>query len=235
MPEPSQFKTMEEKRQLRDRLPPDAERIHRYHRRHRGTVGRVRWDRTLNMSPVANPQIFSRLQPVGHVGTVLISDVAPGFSLAPAALKGGATFKLGQYDYVEGRELLRQYSDSPTNETSRIHADMDFVTGENGRRRPPQPRFCLSATAKRLAPKTRFLPVGNFIKKSSFCFLPVGNWIRFYLTFTNRVLYDVSVMKDVFTNRHQQGRRGSTDPVIGRSGDRVNEEKQTSHRVRFKD
>ena len=117
--------------------------------------------------------------------------------------------------YVKGLPLAHEHSDSPTAETSKIRAKMDFVTAENVRKCAPQPSFCLSATAKRLAPKTCFLPVGNFIRKSSFCFLPVGNWIRFYLTFTTQVLYDVSVMKDVFTNRHERARiRQSGDQLI---------------------
>src|SRR5208283_3665750 len=41
--------------------------------------------------------LFCQSQFGGEGGSVLICDVAPGFSPACAALKGGATFKLGHY------------------------------------------------------------------------------------------------------------------------------------------
>ena len=56
---------------------------------HQHTGGPSR-NRGIDCSTVNSPPLQQNL------GAVLISDVAPGFSPASAALKGGATFKLGQ-------------------------------------------------------------------------------------------------------------------------------------------
>lgn len=80
-------------------------------------------------------------------------------------------------------------------------ASEDFLTHASAGRHATEIHFGLPVAPERHAPKTRFLPAGNFLSRYSFSFLPVGNMMIFHLTFTNHILYDASVMKDVFTVR----------------------------------
>jgi hypothetical protein len=105
----------------------------------------------------------------------------------------------------ENAEALARFHFS-THENGENQVFLDYLTSENIQTRAPKPRFCSSAAAKRRAPKAIFLPVGNFLRKSSLFFLPVGNRLRIHLTIAYRLLYDVIVMSDVFTNRSWQSR-----------------------------
>lgn len=69
----------------------------------------------------------------------------------------------------------RPRRDSFANLTARARESQDIFTADKTRIGATCHRSFVPATANRRTSNPHFLPVGEFIKKSSFSFLPVGN------------------------------------------------------------
>jgi hypothetical protein len=110
-------------------------------------------------------------------------------SLQMEATRGGRARLSRRLDFLTDENVAtRACFDVLTNEVVQSHTYSDFLTSEIVRSQGQKARFCVSATPKRREPKTHFLPVGNFIRNSSFFFLPVGNLTRIHLTIGYPVL-----------------------------------------------
>ena len=104
------------------------------------------------------------------------------------------------------RALLSGVVDGMTNETVGTRGCLDFLSSEIAWTYAQQPCLCVATGAWARQVFAKFPAGRKFSRGPSLFFLPVGMWIRILLTLYYYLLYDASVMSDVFTSRSEQGR-----------------------------